>query len=147
MRTLVISLFILCTVIFSCKKNDVTKSISTASLTGTWKLVSDSSSIAGGGPIKGGGQTYLGTPADHYTFTTNGMMYANDGAEVDTAAYTLGRDSVLQLNYSYRRVGDVTIQGSVASFKVTTLQPHAAVLTDRGLTPEGWYARIITLKR
>lgn len=138
----VIIVIIDCLLLASCKKENT----GSASLTGTWQVVSDSTSISGSGPFKGGGQTYVGTPADHYTFTSDGHLYVHEGNNIDTATYVVN-DTKLNLNYTYLLEGGATIQGAVGYFDISSLNDHTLTLSQNGLTPEGRMVQIINLKR
>jgi len=137
----VIILIIDCLVLASCKKENTA-----IDLTGNWQLVTDSTSISGSGPFKGGGQTYIGTQADHYIFTSDGHLYAHEGNNIDTATYAIN-NTKLNLNYTYLLEGGASIQGAVAIFDMSNLTNYALTLSQSTLTPEGRQVRIINLKR
>lgn len=138
----VIIVIIDCLLLVSCKKDNT----GNFSLNGTWQIVSDSTSISGAGPFKGGGQTYIGTPADHYTFTNDGHLYVHEGNNIDTANYVLTHTK-LNLNYTYLLEGGATIQGAVGYLDISNLSNHTLTLSQIGLTPEGRQVQIITLNK
>lgn len=127
----------------ACGKNDNQN----VGVTGKWQLLSDSSSLAGGGPFKGGGSKYIGEAADTYEFTANGRLVAHVKSLVDSATYNFRGDGKVVIDYSVVHAGSATIRGSETIYDVTRPDSHTAILSAGGLTPEGWYARIITLKK
>lgn len=129
--------------ISACGKNDNQN----VGVTGKWQLLSDSSSLSGGGPFKGGGSIYMGVAADTYEFTANGRLVAHVKSLVDSATYNFRGDGKIVIDYSVVHAGNATIRGSETIYDVTRPDSHIAILSAGGLTPEGWYNRIITLKK
>jgi hypothetical protein len=140
--------FILCAVSIvlltaACGKSDIPLS---ASLIGTWKVVSDSTYNSGFGPYgTPSGSKYIGVPGDQYVFTSNTLAIREANIRSAHATYTLSKDT-LKLIYTSLTDHGVAITGAKGSY-VIVLSGNNLELNSWIATPGGMFKEFITLSR
>ena len=107
-------------------------------LAGTWQVVNDTSTTVPWGLWQGRpttGQNYVGSSADYYKFTADGNAFTRLNNVIDTANYTISRDSV-HMVYTYFN-NQQQSGGIYNSFwRVTNLTAHTATITWQFISPE-----------
>jgi hypothetical protein len=149
MKTLTILIVAICIGLCSCQKSntDPQPGQSDSHLVGDWKLISDSTS-AYSQALGVRGAKYIGTPADGFVFTADGKLSLNEGSSAASGTFTVNADGSLQLLYSSRKQGGITIMGSGDYFQTVSVDEHSATLANEGQGPAGLYlVRIIKLSR
>jgi hypothetical protein len=118
--------------------------INPGTLTGTWKLVRDSSSYSDGTS----GSAYKGVDADYFQFAEDGKLYIQENGLVDTANYTINTDKSISVNYLVYNSVPVNGNGSnVTNFKQVGLTGNSVTLTSSVASTTGIIIRNIDLKR
>jgi hypothetical protein len=137
----------------SAKKDTVTTTvdqpIDQSLLVGNWQLINDTSTTVPWGLWQGqptSGHNYMGQPSDYYKFTADDHAYTSISGFVDTANYTISRDTV-HVVYTYFN-GIVSTDGVYNSFwRVTNLTAHTATITTIFITPETVITSVTNLKK
>jgi hypothetical protein len=126
----------------------LTKSDTINMLSGTWKVVNDTSTTADWGLWSGRpstGSNYIGNPADYYKFTPNGYCYTSVNGVVDTGTYTESQDQI-NIVYTYFNEQETTagvyngvwtinkLTNNAFTFSVTFLTPETAATNVTNLT-------------
>ncbi|MBS1530609.1 MAG: hypothetical protein JSU01_09900 [Bacteroidetes bacterium] len=149
MKTLTIFCLAACIGLFSCSKNssDPKPVQPDSHLVGDWKLVSDSTSSYSQA-LGTHGETYIGTAADRFVFTSQGNLSINEGTTVEAGTFTLNSDGSLQLQYTSRYQDGLTIMGSADYFRTVSIDAHSATLSNEGWAPAGvYFVRVVKLSR
>jgi hypothetical protein len=116
---------------------------------GNWRIMSDS---AWNGGSLGNGDTvfviksYNGTAADHYNFTSKGMLYVSQNGSADTAAYTQNK-SILLLAYTFLNNQSVVSNSYNISVGVDKLNANSIAIYKSLIAPGGFYNEKITLAK
>lgn len=149
----IFSLFILTIITTSCKKENA------SIIVGKWSIVKDSSFVAQAPPFFNAvpGNIYFGVVGDYYNFTTEGKLYIKEGAYADTLSYSLSPNNQVEFIYnSYNLEVDST--GNIISqnrrkksYTIEALSANQLTMTSNLngdiLTPVGYFANMLTLKR
>jgi len=149
MKTLTILCIAICAGLCSCTKNstDPQPAQTNSHLVGDWKLVSDSTSSYSQS-LGSHGDKYLGTANDRFVFTPEGKMSFNEGSTIVAGTFTFNSDGSLQLQYTSRKQGGLSIMGSADYFRTVSIDEHSATLSNEGWAPAGvYFVRIVKLSR
>ena len=129
-----------------------------ASIMGKWSLMSDSFYFVDYPPFwKPYDSVYIGQPSDYYIFNTDSRLFRSENARTDTSTFQeLANNQISFFNipdYSFERdsLGYVFVAKDNLSYTITNLTDHNLTLvqnlTSNILTPEGYYANTVKLKR
>jgi hypothetical protein len=132
-------------ILTACKKNNIGTSAAIP-LTGKWAIVSDSTYAAVGPSANGAGYKYIGVAGDIFTFTGNQLFIKEGNLKLDTATYTVVKDT-LKLNYTYLNNGGVTIKGAAGLYIIVPIDDQNIELKATGITPAGIINEYIFLTR
>jgi hypothetical protein len=89
---------IIATVIFSCTKGGDSSVSYPNSISGKWKVNTDSLDY-GIGPVQKT-KIYIGVAGDYFDFRNDGKLYIKEGAELDTFVYKVISQNKLQITTS-----------------------------------------------
>jgi hypothetical protein len=110
--------------------------------------VNDTTYLAGSAIFQGGSQNYHGVAGDYFNFTANGHLYIKEGANADTATYSVINGSQLNITWYYVNGTGFPNGASKGAFTVTNLTAHTVTLTlPEIITPDGAEYEEINLKR
>jgi len=115
----------------SCKKDSGQPTI-----IGKWNIVSDSTYVGAG--LSNVPFDYAGHPGDYYDFNSDGFVYINEAAVLDTSAYRLISSSQIVIN-SFEN----GITSNIKTFTIHNLIIESPMLP----TPGGIFWKKITLSR
>jgi len=118
-------------------------------LTGTWQVINDTTTqtpwgIWDGRPVTG--VNYVGTIADHYTFTADGHMYDFMQGHADTATYTISKNQV-DIEYTYTNNARQPEGLYHGLFTFIRLGPHTASFSTLAVSPEVAYSSVTHLRK
>ena len=109
MKTLFITLVLICMISISCKKSNDNVSKNLALIQHNWKIVS----------LNGEALRYVGEPDDYFNFSANNILYAHAGGNNTLAIYSImnGVKSQTPTNYTINVLSDTQfiISNSVSS--------------------------------
>ena len=143
----VIYLVFLTIIVVSCNKT-----ITQASLAGKWNIINDSIPVDRSGVenIGSGGLNYIGTKNDYYNFTIDSILYLKEGANLDTATYSVSNNKITLL---YRPlygaiIGNLSgFSGVSGSYTITNLTANTMTLSTSFGVQGGEETEVVNLKR
>ena len=117
------------------------------SITGSWTLVSDSTTTATGASDHLTATGYKGKPGDHFNFTDDGELYIAEDSKSDTATYSVTRDNKIVLNFTAQPDTAKTYGASLNVFNPAKLTAKCVTLVSAVVTTQGATYRTIQLKK
>ena len=143
----VIYLVFLTIIVVSCNKT-----ITQASLAGKWNIINDSIPVDRSGVenIGSGGLNYIGTKNDYYNFTIDSILYLKEGANLDTATYSVSNNKITLLYRPFHGaiIGNLSgFSGVSGSYTITNLTANTMTLSTSFGVQGGEETEVVNLKR
>jgi len=118
-----------------------------ASLTGTWNVVSDSTYSSGIGPYgTPSGSKYIGVPGDQFIFTSNTLAMREANLRSAHGTYAISKDT-LKLKYTSFVDHGTILTGATGSYLITQSDNNNLELSSFVITPGGIFKEYIILRR
>jgi hypothetical protein len=138
--------------------NDKDTISTTATIFGRWSIVSDCLYIADAPPFfKTSDSIYVGVAADYYDFGQDGRLYRTENNHTDTCSfevlsgYQVEFDNVYDYSLLMDSLGILKPSKPNKTYSIINLTEHnltlVSTLTGSILTPEGYFANTLKLKK